>query len=108
MASAREERERRREARLEAERQEARGQRRRLIAGYLVAGVLCAALLAGLFAVIVSSDGGRDPEVEDAPTARIDTTVGVVAAKPDNRAGVSPPAVEQGDLEKAAEVAAAS
>jgi hypothetical protein len=107
LASRREERERRRQARLEAERREAATARRRQLVGYAVAGLLGAAVLAGLVVVIASGGGGgTDPAIEAAPNAHINTDFGVAQGiEPDNREGTPPPALAQGDLEVAAQAA---
>jgi hypothetical protein len=107
VAGGREERQRRREARLEAERREAAAERRRQLVGYVVAGLLGVAVLAGLVVVIASGgSGGTDPAIEAAPNAHINTDFGVAEGiEPDNRDGTSPPALAQGDLEIAAEAA---
>ena len=57
MATRKEEKERRRAERLEAERREAATARKRLILGYGAAGVLAAAVIAGIV-VVVASGGG--------------------------------------------------
>lgn len=54
----REEKERLREIRQEAEHREASEQRRKLLAGYAVAGVLGAAVVIGIVLVVISSGGG--------------------------------------------------
>jgi hypothetical protein len=58
MAARKEEKERRRAERLEAERQEAAAARKRTILGYGVAGVLTAAVVAGIIVVVAGSGGG--------------------------------------------------
>lgn len=57
MASRKEEKERLRQARLQAESADARSQRKRLILGYAVAGVISLFVLAGLVLVITGGDG---------------------------------------------------
>jgi Protein of unknown function (DUF3105) len=101
MATRKEEKERLRAARLEAERREAQGARKRLILGYGVAGVLTAAVLVGIVIVIASGGGGSG---EDTPAAaHIDTATGSLnEVTPDAREGTAPPAVENLDLENAA------
>jgi hypothetical protein len=54
----REEKERLRQIREEAEKREAAEQRRKLLVGYGVAGVLTAAVVAGIIAVVLASGGG--------------------------------------------------
>jgi hypothetical protein len=57
MASRREEKERLRQIREEAEKREAAEQRRKLVAGYTVAGLLGAAVVVGILVVVLSSGG---------------------------------------------------
>ena len=76
MASRKEEKERLRKARLDAERREASDAQRRLMLGYLVAGLLAAAVLAGL---VIAIANGRE--------------------------GTAPPAIQHADLAEAAKVA---
>ena len=101
MATRKEEKERLRAARLEAEQREAQAARKRLILGYGVAGVLTAAVLVGIVIVIASGGGGSS---EDTPAAaHIDTATGSInGVAPDAREGTPPPAVENLDLENAA------
>lgn len=58
MASRREEKERLRQLREEAEKREASEQRRKLLLGYGVAGLLAAAVIAGIVLVVIGSGGG--------------------------------------------------
>jgi hypothetical protein len=58
MPSRREEKERLRQLREEAEKREAQEQRRKLMVGYGVAGVLAAAVVAGIAVVVIGSSGG--------------------------------------------------
>jgi hypothetical protein len=101
MATRKEEKERLRAARLEAERLEALGARKRLVLGYAVAGGLAAAVLAGIVIVIASGGGGSSEDTPEA--AHIDTATGTTnGVKPDAREGTPPPAVKNLDLENAA------
>jgi hypothetical protein len=104
MASRREEKERLRQARLEAERRESEAERRRLILGYVVAGLLTAAVVAGLVIVIASGGGEDGPTQGDFPEhSHIQPISGATNdVEVDAREGTPPPAVEQGDLERAA------
>ena len=107
MAHRREEKERLRRERLAAERREASDARRRLMLGYAVAGVLGAIVLAGIVVAILSG-GGDGEEAEANEAAGIDPNTGFVVPEditPDEREGTPPPAIEQADLEKAAEAA---
>lgn len=58
MASRREEKERLRQIREEAEKHEASEQRRKLVIGYAVAGVLATAVIVGIVLVVIGSSGG--------------------------------------------------
>ena len=104
--SSKQERERRRLERLEAEKREAAAERRRLILGYAVAGVLTLAVVVGIVIVIAGSGDGDEVTVdgEELPeAARIEVQSGSVNGfAPDGREGTPPPAVQQGDLEIAA------
>ncbi len=90
MATRKEEKERLRAARLEAEQREALSARKRLIFGYAAAGVLTAAVLAGIVIAIASGGGGSG---EDTPAAaHIDTATGALnGVTPDAREGTAPP-----------------
>jgi Protein of unknown function (DUF3105) len=97
MATRKEERERLRQIRREAEAREAREQRRRLILGYAVAGVLGAAVVAGVVAVILAGSGDASGEAHIfAPSGN---TNGVPT---DDRTGIEPPPAKVADLRTAA------
>ena len=98
MANRKEEKERLRQARLEAERREASEQRRRLFAGYVVAGLLTAAVIAGIVVIILSSGGGGAAHVAGASGS-------TNGAPLDERDGTEPPVPETTDLADAAEAA---
>ncbi|MEK6271594.1 MAG: DUF3105 domain-containing protein [Actinomycetota bacterium] len=101
MATRKDEKDRLRAARLEAERRDALATRKRLILGYGVAGVLTAAVLVGIGIVIASGGGGSSEETPAA--AHIDTATGSInGVAPDAREGTAPPAVENLDLQNAA------
>jgi hypothetical protein len=104
MATRKEEKERLRTQRLEAERREATAARKRLLLGYGAAGVLTAAVLAGIVVVIASGGGGSS---EDTPAAaHIDLATGSInGVKADAREGTTPPPVGNLDLENAAAAA---
>lgn len=104
MATRKDEKERLRAARLEAERRDALAARKRLIFGYGVAGVLTAAVLVGIGIVIASGGGGSS---ESSPAAaHIDTATGSTnGVAPDSREGTAPPTVQNLDLENAAAAA---
>jgi hypothetical protein len=106
MASRKEEKERLRQARLEAEKRQASEEQRRLMLGYLVAGLLAAAVLAGLVIVLLSGGGGgsEDTGPEQAHIVA-ETGTPPEGVAPDGREGTTPPAIQQADLEEAAKVA---
>jgi hypothetical protein len=105
MATRKDEKDRRREERLEAERLEAATARKRLILGYGAAGVLTAAVIAGIVVVIAGSGGGSGSGSQCA-TAHINPNSGSVNdVAPDCREGTPPPAVKQANLQKAAAAA---
>lgn len=107
MASRKEERERLRQQRLEAERREAGAARRRQLVGYVVAGLLTAAVVVGIVVVIVSGGGGGEGgEDVGGGNAHVDPNSGeTFGVALDEREGAEPPAIQQADLEKAAEFA---
>jgi Protein of unknown function (DUF3105) len=101
VASRREEKERLRQLREEAERREAAEQRRKLFIGYAVAGVLAAAVIAGIVVVIASSGGGAA-----SGAAHIDPASGSSnGVTPDDRHGPKPPPVKVAKLKLAAKQA---
>jgi hypothetical protein len=104
--TTREERERRRLERLEAEKREQAAERRRLVLGYVVAGALALAVVVGIVIVIAGSGEGEEPTVdgEEIPeAAHIEPQSGFIHEyRPDGREGTPPPPLEQGDLETAA------
>jgi hypothetical protein len=100
MATRREEKERLRQARLEAERRETAEARRRLVFGYVAAGAIAAVVVAGIVAVIMAGGGGASGAAHILATSGSTNDV-----KPDTREGVSPPPVKQPNLEAAAEQA---
>lgn len=107
MADRKEERERLRRERLEAERRGASDERRRLILGYAVAGILGALVLAGIVVAIMNA-GGSSSEGEVNEAAGIDPGTGETfegSLEPDEREGEEPPGVELADLEEAAAAA---
>jgi hypothetical protein len=106
--ATKEERERRRQERLEAERTELAAARRRLIFGYVVAGGLALAVVVGL-AIVLLSGGGDGTQVggKDVPdAAHVQLKTGSINDVPfDGRVGTVPPPLAQGDLEAAAKAA---
>jgi hypothetical protein len=101
MATRKQEKERLRQIRLEAERREAAEQRRKLLIGYGIAGVLAAAVVAGVVVVILSSGGGGA-----SGGAHINAVTGTThGLTPDGRDGPEPPALQEASLTDAAEAA---
>jgi hypothetical protein len=106
MASRKEEKERLRKAREEAERAEAQSQRKRLVLGYIVAGVISAAVLVGIVFAIVG--GGDDDPTAGGSTPNINFDFGGIlpeGVSVDDREGTEPPPVEISDLQQAARTA---
>jgi hypothetical protein len=105
MATRKDEKERRREERLEAERREADAARKRMILGYGAAGVLTAAVIAGIV-VVIAGGGGGSSSGGQCSQAHINTDSGSVnGVAPDCREGTQPPDLKQADLKKAAAAA---
>ncbi len=105
--STKDEREKRRLERIEAEKHEAAADRRRLILGYIVAGGLSLAVVVGIVIAIASGGGsGDEPTIdgEEIPdAAHIEDQSGFLhGVTPDGREGTPPPEIAQGDLETAA------
>jgi Protein of unknown function (DUF3105) len=99
MATRREEKQRLREIREQAEKREAAEQRRKLLLGYVAAGILGLAVVAGIAVVILNSGGGGGAGGQ----AHIDTQSGSTnGVPPDERSGPKPPPVKVGDLKAAA------
>lgn len=109
MATRKDEKDRRRQERLEAERRESAEARRRLYVGYAVAGVLAAAVLVGIVIVLAGGNGGgQTVDGGDIPgSAFVDVQSGTIpkGVEPDGREGTAPPPLEQADLEAAADAA---
>ena len=106
--SSKSERDKRRAERLAAEQAANASQRRRLIMGYVVAGGLALAVVVGLV-IVLSSGGSKAAQVNGQAipdAAHIQVNSGYVHdTKPDGRVGTPPPALQQGDLQKAATAA---
>ncbi|MEZ5061107.1 MAG: DUF3105 domain-containing protein [Solirubrobacterales bacterium] len=103
MASRKEEKERLRKERLEAEKRAQSSQRQRLMVGYVLAGVIGVVVLAGIIFVVLNSSGSDDT----GGSANVSTRYGTLDddMKIDNREGTPPPPVKNGDLQGAANVA---
>jgi hypothetical protein len=97
----REEKERLRQIRLEAEQREASEQRRKLLLGYGVAGLLGAAVVVGIAIVVLS--GGGDGASGGAHISAI--TGDTHGLQPDERDGPEPPILQNSDLDEAAATA---
>jgi hypothetical protein len=99
------ERERRRAARLAAEQAQTQGARRRLMAGYVVAGLLALALVVGL--IVALAGGGDDgPGGASADAAHIQVGTGSTAdLTPDDREGTPAPQLGEARLDAAADAA---
>ena len=107
MSSRKQEKERLRDARMEAEREAMRADRKRLWLGYAVAGVLAGAVLVAIV-IIIARGGEDDPVSEGGGAAGIDMTSGTVPkdVEPDEREGAElPEGVLGASLEQAAEEA---
>jgi hypothetical protein len=107
MATRKDEKQRRRAERLEAERREKEAERRRLMLGYVIAGALTLAVIVGLVVVLAGSGGGDQVGGQDIPEAahvqvQSGSTEGVAF---DDREGTPPPALAQANLNKAAAAA---
>lgn len=84
MADRREEKERLREIREQAEKREASEQRRKLLIGYAVAGVLAAAVVAGILVLVLAGGGEAKGNAHIVSGGAFTTTEGL---KPDEREG---------------------
>lgn len=101
MAEGNDERERRREERIDAERREA-SSNSRLIVGYAIASTVVLAIAVAVFILL---SGGDDEATGD---AHINLNVNFGSTngyEPDERAGATPPAVATADLQAAADKA---
>lgn len=106
MASRKDEKERLRQQRVEAEQQASASARKRLMLGYVVAGVLTVAIAIGVI-VAVAGGGSNDKTstsaadtvvVNDDPNVNTDFGVLDKDVRIDDREGTTPPPVENGDL----------
>ena len=109
MASRKEEKERLRQERLEAEKQAQSSGRRRVVIGYVVAGVLALLIVVGLvIALTGGSDSSSDGGSAQASGDNVNTDFGGKVPEDirvDTREGTPPPAVQTGDLTAAAKAA---
>lgn len=106
MATRKEEKDRLRAAREQAEAAERSSERKRLILGYAVAGIITVAVLAGIVFAIVGGDGDSQGTIEVGENERVNQEFGSVPddQKIDDRDSVEPPS---DGADKALEVAAA-
>jgi hypothetical protein len=101
--SRREEKERLRQIREEAEKRETSEQRRKLLIGYAVAALLAGAVVAGIVVVVLSSGGGGGGA---SGAAHINVSSGSTnGVPPDDRHGPAPPPVKVASLKTAAKKA---
>ena len=109
MASRKEEKERLRQERLDAERQAQSAGRKRIMIGYAVAGVLALLIAVGLvIALTGGSDSGSDSGSAEASGDNVNTEFGgkvPAGIRVDDRVGTPPPEVQTGDLTAAAKAA---
>lgn len=101
MASRKEEKERLRQERLEAERRASADARKRLVLAYVVAGILAAAVIGAAVYLAISGGGsGGDAQV----TKNVNPRFGVLpdGLPVDEREGTTPPEIANGDLTGAA------
>ena len=112
MASRKEEKERLRQERIEAERQASAAGRSRLIIGYVIAGALALVIVVGLVIALAgggddeSSAGGSTTASGDCSEANTDFGGTIPnGIECDNREGTPPPEIKLGDLTAAAKAA---
>jgi len=99
MASRKEEKERLRQIRVEAEQREKAGQRRRLFIGYALGGLIGLVVIAGIVALILNSSGSGG-------NAHLNPSSGSSnGVKPDERSGTAPPKLKDVALKTAAKKA---
>ena len=107
VASRKEEKERLRQERLDAERQAQSAGRKRIMIGYAVAGVLALLIVVGL---VIALTGGSDSGSDSAEASgdNVNTEFGgkvPAGIRVDDRVGTPPPDVQTGDLTAAAKAA---
>lgn len=108
MAGRRDEKERLRRERLEAERRAEAAGRRRLTIGYVVAGVLGLVVVAGLVIALAGGGGSGGSDTTEAEGDNVNMKFGgevPAGISVDTRAGTPPPAVANSDLTAAAKAA---
>ena len=108
MANRREEKERLRQIREEAEKREAAEQRRKLLIGYGVAGVLTAAVVAGILVVVLAGGGSSASGNSHIVSNGIGSLTTTQDLKPDDREGIRTkpgPLASPASLPKAAKAA---
>lgn len=105
MASRKEEKERLRQERLDAERSASASARKRLLFGYVVAGVLALAILVGVVVAVAGGGGASSPADEgNADDPNVSAAFGFLPKDlpVDDRSGTPPPPIANGDLTGAA------
>ena len=103
MASRKQEKERLRQERLEAERRASSEARKRLVLGYIVATILGVAVIGGAIFAIASSGGdGAGGGGDDSENVNTDFGFLPEDLPVDDREGTSPPEIANGDLTGAA------
>jgi hypothetical protein len=102
--SGRGDREKRRQERIEGEREDASSNRSRLIVGYAIASTVVLAIAAVV--LVLASGGSDDAAAKGDAHINLNASVGSTnGVKPDNRAGTKPPPVKVADLQAAAKQA---
>lgn len=107
MVTRKDEKERRRLERLEAERREASAARTRLLLGYMAAALIAAVVVVGIVVAIIGGGGGGIERGDVPEGAHVDLGSGEPpqGVEFDGREGTAPPPLEQADLAKAARAA---
>src|SRR4051812_38957360 len=125
MATKKQEKDARRQARIEAEKKEAAAQRRRLMLAYVAAGVLGLIVLVAVVVLIARGGGGSDtvngkdipaaahvdvhsgevPGTKGCPSGSLGKQACLQGIRFDDRTGTPPPPLKQGDLQQAAAAA---
>lgn len=107
MASRKQEKERLRQERLEAQKRASSEARKRLVLGYIVAAVLGVAVIGGVIFAISSGGGGGAGGGQDDGSDNVNADYGFLPEDLpiDEREGTEPPEIANGDLTGAANVA---
>ena len=107
MSSRKQEKERLRQERLEAEKRASSEARKRLMLGYVVAGILGVAVIGGAIFAIASGGSDKNGGGGEDGSENVNTKFGFLPEDlpVDEREGTAPPPIENGDLTGAANVA---